>query len=384
MGATMKKSRRGGIYAMVMIGSATVTTMALAGLTFSAERRVAAERAANSQAATQLAKGAIEIGLQRINSDPQWRWSYSDGWWMDRVPMGDGFIGLGVFNPQGAVIGADPCGQVRIRGVGAVGTARTMFEVDLVPEHLWPDDGPVVAKALGAIAYWPNAGGPAPLTDAIGTQNAVWVGSDPRSRSAGVSCTSAESSNANSYIKVDHHANFEIQQGAVAFWFLQHSSQTKAGLFSKDGSGRGSGGRMSLWLEGNAPQLRLRSTSQNYAIAGPALAVGEWHHLAATFGPLGLRLYVNGQLQASDAYTGGWYDVINRTGNTEPIIFCGIADAASGSAHTPIDILLDGAVAHASIYKRQLTDGEILTLIDAHRRPPTMRILPTSWRRVVD
>jgi PAS domain S-box-containing protein len=57
--------------------------------------------------------------------------------------------------------------------------------------------------------------------------------------------------------------------------------------------------------------LRDRAKGHHNAIAQGAVAVGEWHHVAAVSGPGGMRLYVNGVLVATNDYSGSFLQLGN-------------------------------------------------------------------------
>lgn len=374
--------RRGGIYAMVMIGSATVTTMALAGLTFSAEHRIAAQRAADRQASTQLALGAIQAGLHRIHADPSWRDDPGDGWWFDTTDSA-GSTKLGVYAPEGGSIAANTCGRVRLRGIGSVGTARAIFEVDLVPEQIWPDDAQRVAQAIGATAYWPLSI-PNPDTDTLGALAGQWVGEGPRHAASGVSCTASPSMSATDYLQVPYDARFDTPEASIAFWYIQVSPQTKAGLVTRTSGTQSKTGVMALTVQGDSVVAELNSSTQTYTLTQPGITSGSWHHVVLTLGSSGMNLYIDGQQVAANDYRRSWYDASCETCTSRTFLI-GTHTTDSEDAQEPASsAVLNGAVAHLAVFGHQLTEGEVQTLYDAQRAPSPMRIVAGSWRRVVD
>ena len=61
--------------------------------------------------------------------------------------------------------------------------------------------------------------------------------------------------------------------------------------------------------------VRLQSTSATHEIrAVNAADLGAEHHLALTFGPGGMQLYIDGMPAGTNPYTGG------LEGNAEPIV----------------------------------------------------------------
>jgi hypothetical protein len=78
---------------------------------------------------------------------------------------------------------------------------------------------------------------------------------------------------------------------------------------------------------------------------------GVWHHVVATFGSAGMRLYVDGRLRASNAgltsatdYTGYW-----RIGGDGVISWPG----------EPTDYFFQGDLAEVAVYSTQLSDVQV-------------------------
>jgi hypothetical protein len=383
-------SRRGGIYAMVMISSATVTTIALTALSLAGEQRIASMRATDSLAATALARSAVELAMLEINTDPTWRWNRPDGWWFKDMALGDGTISVATVSLEAPTKLDNTCSQILIRAVGRVGTSRTMYEVRIAPEERWPDDGHAVAAALGAVAYWAMDASDTDepvddFSDQINGFDGEYYGTGLITGMECVACTTSIALNgSNNYAKISLPANMAITQGAVSLWFYMKDLSGDTGLFSRDAAGFGRGGHLTLSIADNDLSVQMQSRTTTYTVNGPSPQDGQWHHAAVTFGPGGLRLFLNGLLVGSDSYTGGWTDSGSALQNNEPVVLGGSAHNATGLGHAPIQHLLNGSIAHVSLYDRQLADGEIYTLYDATRTQGPMRYLPRTWSRVVD
>jgi Ca2+-binding RTX toxin-like protein len=120
------------------------------------------------------------------------------------------------------------------------------------------------------------------------------------------------------YIAVAHDEVFELADGTVQFWFETDKSCGRQGLFAKDACGYGDGGHLSISLVNGRIEVRLQSEGKSYYICTDKLVKkGSWYHLAFSFGPQGMKLYLDGELVGSNAYTGG------LMGNREPIVIGG-------------------------------------------------------------
>ena len=111
--------------------------------------------------------------------------------------------------------------------------------------------------------------------------------------------------------------------------------------------------------EGNAMVLQSEKSSRtlNFAIydrngnrhriqANNAIPIGQWFHVAATCGPQGMALYINGEQVGADTYTGGLEQV---TGGTYYI----------GRSNWPDDKPFQGYISEFRIWNAQRTQSQI-------------------------
>src|SRR5690606_791373 len=95
----------------------------------------------------------------------------------------------------------------------------------------------------------------------------------------------------------------------VAMGTFQTGGNTVAAIFTERGD----------FGSSNVLQCNLRIGGSLRAIHGPALSVGTWVHVAMTFNGSMLRLYVNGSLYTSSAFSGA-ISLVDRltVGGTDP------------------------------------------------------------------
>ncbi|HEX8344694.1 MAG TPA: LamG domain-containing protein [Actinoplanes sp.] len=111
-----------------------------------------------------------------------------------------------------------------------------------------------------------------------------------------------------------------------------------------------SGNRLTfgIWWN-NAPRV-IRSP------AGTTYNDGGWHHVATSYGPAGLKLYVDGVLVASDTdYT----QSANPAGTFAGYWRWGGGQLNWANTNTPVDDYLTGTIDEVSITNSQLTDQQI-------------------------
>lgn len=177
--------------------------------------------------------------------------------------------------------------------------------------------------------------------------------------SDGPSSTSAVFDGNNDYIEVDHKSNMEMDSGTFVMWFNTENADQKQGLFSKDSSGYDSGGHVTAFVNDGQLEVRMQSTNSSYMVQGGNVNTGAWHQMAFSFGPDGMRLYLDGELVDSDSYAGG------MTGNEEPLVI-GANQWSSGNevANNLRDFFV-GEMDKIAVYDRALTPTELSNMYDA-------------------
>ena len=104
------------------------------------------------------------------------------------------------------------------------------------------------------------------------------------------------------YLNVTHDERFELANGTIMFRFTAKNVSDRQALFSKDAMGKGSGGHLTAVVEQGRVRVRMQDrTSVGEWVQTPerSVQVGKSYHVAVTFGPDGMRLYLNGKF--SDA-----------------------------------------------------------------------------------
>lgn len=174
-------------------------------------------------------------------------------------------------------------------------------------------------------------------------------------------------------VVVPHDPAHLLAAGTVALWVRVDDLSVARVPFSKEAAGLGDGGHAELRIEPDGTVVhRLASTTTEVEVASAAGAVGTgtWHHLAATFGPRGTELWVDGVRAAADPYDGGWGTTSGGSGNTEPILL-GASGAASGDGSTtPATDHLDGRLDEVVVLATQLDGAAVAALAGAGLQAP--------------
>jgi len=129
-----RASRRGSAYLLVLISTALVVAIGLSGLLATRVRARISQAQIDAAEARSLARSAIEIGLQRIRDDPNWRTTGGNGTWIDEVDFGRGTMSLEASDPDDGDVTSGEGDPVVLTGDAAVGQARQRVSVRLEAE----------------------------------------------------------------------------------------------------------------------------------------------------------------------------------------------------------------------------------------------------------
>ncbi|MEJ2122573.1 MAG: LamG domain-containing protein [Alphaproteobacteria bacterium] len=154
---------------------------------------------------------------------------------------------------------------------------------------------------------------------------------------------------------------FEIAEGSIQLWFKTRDADDRQTLFAKDQDGRSNGLR--IYLDDNDLKVRLEDGGSVYRIDtngtshNNLVRSNTWYQLTFTFGAGGMRLYVNGVLVGSNAYTGG------LVGNREAIVIGGSNDDNTNHSgdlsRLRISDPFDGMIDEVAVYGVALTPAQI-------------------------
>ncbi|NNJ97675.1 MAG: DUF4347 domain-containing protein [Gammaproteobacteria bacterium] len=166
------------------------------------------------------------------------------------------------------------------------------------------------------------------------------------------------------YMTLAHDPAYLLDDGTVQFWFNTADVSQRADLFSKDALGSVNGGHLSIYLDGSGNiETRLQSTSADYLVQSTtALTNNQWHHVAFSFGAGGMQLYVDGQLQDSDAYTGGLSTTSGGSGNVEPIAIGASTQTSGSGSVTPLQDYYSGYMDEVALFGTALSPEQIRNL----------------------
>ncbi len=128
-----------------------------------------------------------------------------------------------------------------------------------------------------------------------------------------------------SYARIPHKNDYLLDEGSVFLYFKPLQLVGEMGLFCKDFNGSGTGGYILACIrDNNMLYFRMQHAAmpadQYRIICGP-LNINTWYELLCTWGPDGMKVYIDGVERGSLAYTGGTGTTAGGIGNYEDIVF---------------------------------------------------------------
>ncbi len=158
-----------------------------------------------------------------------------------------------------------------------------------------------------------------------------------------------------------HQSAYELGQGTIEMIITPTSGDlsSKKGLFSKDHTGYGSGGHLSIYLESGVLKSRLQSESADYPTSMSGIVANQKHHVVMSFGPGQHKMYLNGVLKSTAVYTGG------LIGQSQDVVL-GALNWGSQPGGLKIESIFSGAMDFVKIYGSQLSDSQVTQLANSH------------------
>jgi len=205
-------------------------------------------------------------------------------------------------------------------------------------------------NALNPVAYYRlGESSGTSVVDETGTHNGTYANGVALGATGGLtgnSDTAADFDGSNDEVVISDHADFDITDGTLSFWFNPDVVNTNQVLFSKSGDASTvfrltltSGGFIEFET-GNGSQDKSVSTTTTFN-------TGQWYQVTASWGASGMKIYVDGQLEDSAVGT------TSMDGSND--IFIG---SDSGSVN------FDGTIDELAIFDTVLTQSEITDVYD--------------------
>jgi Ca2+-binding RTX toxin-like protein len=104
------------------------------------------------------------------------------------------------------------------------------------------------------------------------------------------------------YIDIGNPPALALANATISLAFSATDVNTRQGLFSKDASGFGNGGHLTVWISDGKIKIRQQTDDDNEWLDVPDLMLNanQTYHLSVSFGDQGLMIYVDGVLVAAE------------------------------------------------------------------------------------
>jgi len=174
----------------------------------------------------------------------------------------------------------------------------------------------------------------------------------------------------NDYVEAPADSTFNLPEGTFQIWMKSDTfgGETRA-LVSSGSDGFVAGSIQVALNSGNSGQIsfRLQDDSSNHFVWTPlnTVAADQWHHVVATWGSDGMKIYVDGTLHMTKDFTGG----VAFTG--DPITIGASQMFSLPGQAEPTDRFFKGNLAEAAFFNEALDADEIDDLYDAGLRAST-------------
>ena len=158
---------------------------------------------------------------------------------------------------------------------------------------------------------------------------------------------------------IDNHNDWQLGEGTIQLRFNADVTNGIQGLLSKDASYFGTGGHLSIWLDGNKLVARMQDTQNSHTVESQpgSIQADTDVHVALTFGSEGMKLYIDGEISDTNSYTGG------LEGNTEPLVLGAAAFHSDDNQANRLSHAFKGTIMDASVHERALGQQEVVDLL---------------------
>ncbi len=153
-----------------------------------------------------------------------------------------------------------------------------------------------------------------------------------------------------------------LDRGTICFWMRADDTNRKGGLVSKDSLGFDGGGHVHIFTQHGRVYVRMQELWRDHTIRSHRLDDDTWYHVALSFGPDGMKLYIDGRLVDSDDYAGGLGVSAGGSGNTEPLVIGANSWLTQDGRDWPLTDHFEGAIDDLRIYNRSLSEGQFTDL----------------------
>ncbi|MGF1457071.1 MAG: Ig-like domain-containing protein [Alphaproteobacteria bacterium] len=160
------------------------------------------------------------------------------------------------------------------------------------------------------------------------------------------------------FVRIPTDDAFQLDSGAISFWFKPESFGTTQGLVSTDAFGFGDGHLTVSLTPDLAVQVRIQGPNGSFLIESAPVTLDDFHNVVVNFGEdRGLQLFVNGERAGSRANV-----TQGLSGNTNDIVLGASQIISAEGEVDPLIQFFDGVIDEVSIHDQALRPADIAIL----------------------
>jgi len=379
--------RYGSIYLITLITVAAIVSMVLIGV------RLRLATTGQSQLIEQMSEGntgvldATEYALQKITDDADWNTTAQSGKIFADFRLGDLTYSSSVVDAATGITPTAGTTTYRVQVASDHSTVHSAAQIEVICKKV---DYAAALDALSVTHYWAfnEAWKSSTAIETVDGCDGAYL--DPNGVGTG---TNTEGglvpvfADAVDYVQVPHCRDFNrMAEGTISLWMNLSGtgSFTTYGVFGKKAE-KNQKPAINLSLFNGSVAAYLTDTEAyqlgNFAVSGSGvITVGQWHHVAVSWGANGLTVHVDG------------VQVANNSSNTESFSGYGghwSADLHIGSGYVVLptsqpDAGFVGSIAHFAILPTQLNDAQLVELAAIKPDLSSTAIVDDSWVRVFE
>ncbi len=380
--------QRGSIYVLTLLTVAAIGSMILIGVSLRGTRNTKASIIAQMNANSTGVFDAAELAIAKIATDPDWKTSAQKGSVYADFTLGERVYSSTVVDADTLTTPTDTSVNYRVTVSSTSGLAQETARVDFNNDKI---DYYAYLQSIGLDAYWAldevskSAVADEPEDGRDGTYLDPSIAGAAMNDEDGIVPLFADASD---HVETPYDSQYaDDTQGTVSLWMkLTGASNVRHyGIFGQRFT---HGGIPAISLTCIAGSLvAYMDDGGGYSIAhlaqtGPSIIkVGQWHHVALSWGPAGLTIYVDGVEQASTPGCTVYWDTVNGSGGIQPLLIGSSYIAAFASRP---QIGFEGSIARVAILSNQLSAGQVAALAAIKPDQTQLKLIENTWVRVYE
>lgn len=379
--------QRGSIYVLTLLTVAAVGSMVLIGVSVRTATSAESTITENINANNDGVVSAAEFAIAKIVSDENWVTNAQKGAVFSDFTLGDRSYSSTVVDADTLATPTDDSESYRITITSSNGVASESARFELQCEKF---DYKKYLENLGAEAYWPMDEDPktSKADDPIGHRDGEFL--DPNIVGTGTNEEGGQVpvfANSGDHLETPYDSAYQDDtQGTVSFWmYFTGDNFIPYGVFGQKFETGGYANVAMMLMNGVLTVYMDDSGSFSYSrfawTMSKVISNSQWHHVAMTWGPAGVTIYVDGtQVGKNSALTEYW-DTKNTSSGEQPVTIGGCYQPTPG---TQPFIGFEGSIARFSILADQLDAATIAELAATKPDAAQMVLVEESWAPVFE